>query len=47
MEEKILLITDKKNKLIASLKINWETRKIEVISNKKYNIQENEGVAQI
>ncbi len=38
--EKIINITDEKDFLIASLKIDWENKKIEVINDKNYKVVE-------
>lgn len=47
MEQKIITITDKEEKLVVSLKIDWEKKEIEVIENKNYNIYDGETLVQI
>ena len=47
MEQKIITITDKEKKLVASLRIDWEKKEIEVIENKNYNIYDGETLVQV
>lgn len=47
MEEKILLITDKQDNLIVSLKINWQDKTIEIINHNEYKVKEDEAFAYI
>lgn len=46
MEEiKNISITDKDGNLIANIAIKWETKKIEVISDKEYEVVETNEVS--
>ena len=47
MEQKIITITHKEKKLVASLRIDWEKKEIEVIENKNYNIYDGETLVQV
>lgn len=47
MEQKIITITDKEEKLVVSLKIDWEKKEIEVIENKNYNIYDGETLVEV
>ncbi len=39
--EKIITITDEQDNLVASLKINWESKEIEIINHSDYKVIEN------
>ncbi len=45
--KKLITITDRRNNLIASLEINWETREINIINQSAFKIQEDEAFAYI
>ena len=44
-EEKSISITDKDGNLIANITIKWETKEIEVISDKEYEVVETNEVS--
>lgn len=44
-EVKNISITDRNNNLIANISIKWETKEIEVISDKEYEVVETNEVS--